>query len=89
MSFFLTRNHLFATHYLTKRKFLLTSLDVMIVALFICGTRAVILPKRRFYLLQFGIFPIITAISALLVHHSILVLVGATVLKRRADPRTG
>ena len=65
------------------------SFDELIVALFICGTRSVTLPKRMFDSLRFEISPAIAAISTLLVLLAVLVLVGAAVLKRRADAKRG
>ena len=65
------------------------SFDELIVALFICGTRSVTLPKRMFDSLRFEISPAIAAISTLLVLLAIFVLVGATMLKRRADAKRG
>lgn len=65
------------------------SFDELIVALFICGTRSVTLPKRMYDSLRFEISPAIAAISTLLVLLAILVLVGATMLKRRADAKRG
>jgi putative spermidine/putrescine transport system permease protein len=65
------------------------SFDELIVALFICGTRSVTLPKRMFDSLRFEISPAIAAISTLLVLLAVLVLVGAAMLKRRADAKRG
>jgi putative spermidine/putrescine transport system permease protein len=61
------------------------SFDELIVALFICGTRAVTLPKRMFDALMFEISPILASISTLLILFSILVLFGMTMLRKRAE----
>jgi putative spermidine/putrescine transport system permease protein len=61
------------------------SFDELIVALFICGTRAVTLPKRMFDALRFEISPVIASISSLLIVLSILVLLGFTILKNRSE----
>lgn len=61
------------------------SFDELIVALFICGTRAVTLPKRMFDALMFEISPILASISTLLILLSILVLFGMTMLRKRAE----
>jgi putative spermidine/putrescine transport system permease protein len=61
------------------------SFDELIVALFICGTRGVTLPKRMFDALRFEISPVIASISSLLIVLSILVLLGFTILKNRSE----
>ena len=61
------------------------SFDELIVALFICGTRGVTLPKRMFDALRFEISPVIASISSLLIVLSILALVGFTILKNRSE----
>jgi len=61
------------------------SFDELIVALFICGTRAVTLPKRMFDALMFEISPILASISTLLILLSILALFGMTMLRKRSE----
>ena len=61
----------------------ITSFDELIVALFICGTKAVTLPKLMFDALRFEISPVIASISTLLIVLSVLILAGVAFLRRR------
>jgi len=61
------------------------SFDELIVAIFICGTRAVTLPKRMFDALMFEISPVLASISTLLVLLSILALFGMMMLRKRTE----
>ncbi len=61
------------------------SFDELIVALFICETRAVTLPKRMFDALMFEISPVLASISTLLVLLSVVALIGMTMLRKRTE----
>jgi putative spermidine/putrescine transport system permease protein len=61
------------------------SFDELIVAIFICGTRAVTLPKRMFDSLKFEISPVIASISTLLIVLSILALLGSVFLQLKSE----
>jgi len=61
------------------------SFDELIVALFICGTRGVTLPKRMFDSLKFEISPVIASISTLLIILAALVLLGSVFLHLKSE----
>ena len=63
------------------------SFDELIVAVFICGSRVITLPKMMFDCLRFEISPIIASISTLLILLAILVLIGVTTLKNKVAKR--
>ena len=61
------------------------SFDELIVAIFICGTGAVTLPKRMFDCLIFEISPVIASISTFLIIFAILALFGFIFLQLKSE----
>jgi putative spermidine/putrescine transport system permease protein len=85
-TFFLVTYPLIQPAILTGALFsFIISFDELIVALFICGTRAVTLPKRMFDSLKFEISPVIASISTLLIVLSIAILIGIMFLRLKAE----
>ena len=62
-----------------------TSFDELLVALFLSGTTAVTLPRRMWEQIQFAIDPTIAAASALLILLTTGLMLGAEMLRRRAE----
>lgn len=63
----------------------ITSFDELIVALFVSGTGAVTLPRRMWDSLRQEIDPTIAAVSTLLIAVSVVVLLGAEILRQRGE----
>ena len=63
----------------------ITSFDELIVALFVSGTGAVTLPRRMWDSLRQEIDPTIAAVSTILIAVSVVVLVGAELLRQRGE----
>ena len=63
----------------------ITSFDELIVALFVSGSGAVTLPRRMWESLRQDIDPTIAAVSSVLIGVSILVFVGAELLRLRSE----
>lgn len=61
----------------------ITSFDEVVVAIFISGTEAATLPVRMWSGLRFEINPVVASASTLLIALSVVVLVLATLLRRR------
>lgn len=64
-----------------------SSFDELLVALFLSGTTAVTLPRRMWEQIQFAIDPTIAAASALLIALTTGLMLGAELLRRRAERR--
>lgn len=61
----------------------ITSFDEVVVAIFLSGTEAVTLPVRMWSGLRFEINPVVASASTLLIGLSVVVLVLATLVRRR------
>jgi putative spermidine/putrescine transport system permease protein len=61
----------------------ITSFDELVIAIFVCGTRAVTLPKRMWDGIRIEIDPTIAAISSILIGVAVLLMVVTQILQRR------
>lgn len=61
------------------------SFDELVVAMFLCGVSAQTLPKQMWAGIRDEINPTISAVAALLIGLSVLLMVTATILRRRAE----
>jgi putative spermidine/putrescine transport system permease protein len=61
--------------------------DEVVIALFICGTTAITLPKKMWDVIRYEIEPMLPAISTLLLLLAVLILVLVGLLQRRVARR--
>ena len=66
----------------------ITSFDELIITMFICGS-SVTLPKRMWDSLRLEIDPTIASVATMLITFSIILLVGAEILRRRREALKG
>lgn len=67
----------------------ITSFDEVVIAIFLSGARAVTLPKQMWDGIRIAINPTISAVASLLIAFSILLLLGAEILRRRSAKMKG
>lgn len=63
----------------------ITSFDEIIIAIFLSGTSAVTLQKKIWDSIRLEINPMVSSIASLLIVLSVIILIGAEIIRRRAE----